>query len=133
MNEPVDCLVSGHQRTEQNDQDDSHAGEVLDPAIAIGELLRGLPSSEREGNPERYGSPCVPDIVDRVREQCDAVRRPHNNELNGRSDCQNHKRPLDRPDTSGGGGDTGVNDPVSMPATTVVAMPHRSIIVVMSG
>src|SRR5262249_30748332 len=53
MEEPANSLIPSYQSTEQDDQDDGEAGEILDPSIAIGKARRGLAPSEREGDPER--------------------------------------------------------------------------------
>jgi hypothetical protein len=42
MEEPANSLIPSYQSTEQDDQDDGEAGEVLDPSMAIGNAQRGL-------------------------------------------------------------------------------------------
>ena len=81
MEEPVDRLISSHQCTQKNDQHDGEAGEVLDPAIAIGEGLRRLPAGKHEGDPERYGRTGIGDVVDGVGEQRHAVGDEHDDKL----------------------------------------------------
>jgi hypothetical protein len=81
VDDAVDGLIACHQRARQNDQHDDEAGEVLDPAVTVGEGFSRLPPSEREGDPERNCRPGISNVVDRVREQRHAVRDKHDDEL----------------------------------------------------
>src|SRR5215207_2172429 len=52
MEKAVDGLVAGNDGAEQDDEDDDDTGQVLGPAVAIGEGGRGLAAREHEGDPE---------------------------------------------------------------------------------
>lgn len=114
VDQPVDRLVAGDQRAEQNQADDDHAGKVLDAAEAIGETRRRLAPGEGEGDPERDGGGRIADIVDGVGEQGHAAAQQDNDDLQNRGDGEDGERPLDRPDAARGGGDGRVDDAVGM-------------------
>src|SRR5262245_23152297 len=81
MEEPANSLIPSHQGTEQDDQNDSESGKVPNPAVAIGETWRRLASSEDEGDPERYRSARIGDVVDGISEQRHATREVDHDEL----------------------------------------------------
>jgi hypothetical protein len=114
IDEAVDRLVSRHQGAEQNDQDDGEAGEVLDPAVAVGEGRRRLLSGERKRDPQRNGCASVGDVVDGIGEQL------YDDKLQCRGGRQNQERPFDRPDASGGGGDARVYHAMGVAMSMVV-------------
>ena len=75
--------------------------------------------------------PASPIFVDGVGEQRHAVRNEYDGQLQSRRRCQNQERPLDRPNTSGSGGDARVNDAVGVAVGAVVIVPAMTVPVVM--
>ena len=74
MDEAVDRLVAGDDRAEQDDQHDEDAGQVLDPAIAIGKAPRRLAPRQHERDPKRDRGRRVANVVDGVGQQRHAAR-----------------------------------------------------------
>ena len=125
----VDRLISSDQGTQKNDQDDSKAREVLDPAVAIGEGLRRLPAGKHKGDPERYGRTGIGDVVDGVGEERHAVGDEYDDKLQSRRNREDHERPLDRPNAAGGGGDGRVHDTMSVALAATLIRPAMPVVV----
>src|SRR5262249_18935597 len=66
VDQPVDRLVSSNDAAEQDDEDDQHAREVLNPAKAIIERPGGWTAHKLEGDPQRDRRGGIADVVDRV-------------------------------------------------------------------
>src|SRR5215218_2772387 len=81
MDKPIDCLVSGNDGAEEDDEDDEYTSQVLDPPVAEGEAPAGAQTRQREGDPQGYGRGRVAEAVDGVREQGHAAREQHHNNL----------------------------------------------------
>src|SRR5215210_5129113 len=119
-------LVSGNHRAEEDDEDDEHPGQVFHPTVPEREAPADTQTGEREGDPERYGSSRISEVVDGVGEQGHAAREQHHGELQEGRRHQPHERPLDGPDATLGGGYGWVHSPVGMavfPAPVVVVVP----------
>jgi hypothetical protein len=96
-------LVASDHGAEQDDEHDDHPGQVLHPPIAEREAPAGSQAGEREGDPQRYGSQSVPEVVDHVGEQRDAARDDDHHDLQEGCDEQAYERPLHGPHASLGG------------------------------
>jgi len=113
-------LVTRDRRAEGDRQDDGDAGQILDPAVAVGKPRAGLPAGQRERHPQRQGGGRVAEVVDGVGQQGDAAREPHDHHLDQRGREQAGEGPLEGPDASRGGGDGRLHHAVSVAVPAVI-------------
>ena len=99
MKEPVDGNIAGNDCGDQDHKDHKHASKVLDPAIPISKPFRRFPAGQHEREQERDCGDGIPEIVDRIGEQCNAAGIIYDDYLKDRGDEQTDKGPLDRPDS----------------------------------
>ena len=107
----------------QDQADDRHAGQVLHPAKAIGELVAGLPPREHKGDPERDGRGGIADVVNRIGQERHTAGDEDDEDLEDRRAGQNDEGPLDGPDAALGRRDRRVDHAMGVGMPAVVAMP----------
>src|SRR6266446_2707167 len=81
MNQAVHRLPARHDRAQQDDADNRHAGQILDPPESIGEARAWLTASKAKGDPERHRGHRIADIVDGVGKERDAAGDDHDRKL----------------------------------------------------
>lgn len=104
-----DALEEGDEGADQDRQDDEEAGDPL-----------GACAPEQEGDPERDGGERVPDVVDQVGEQGDAVAEDEDRSLRERGRAQDREADADRPQARAGTRDRRVDQPVRVPVAAPV-------------
>ena len=98
MPQAVDRLPRGHHAREGDHQDDEDAGDVLGPAVAVGEPAVGRPAAEAERQPQRQGGQRIGDVVQAVAQEGHGPTGPGDDELEHGGRRQPDQGDLEGPD-----------------------------------
>src|SRR5260221_242562 len=92
------ALVSSHQRTRENDQDNDDASDILRTPIPIGVTAVGRSKGQCEGDPERNSGEGIRKVMDGIRQQAHTATQQGNQQLKQGRHAQCHERDFECPD-----------------------------------
>ena len=112
MDEPVDCLVTGHRARGEDGEDDEVARVALGP---IGAHQEGRAQRDRGGG--------VAEVVDQVGEEGDAAGAEKDRHLRQGGEAENAEGEENGADARPGAFDRGIDEAVGVSVLAVMAMP----------